>query len=80
MQGRVAVMGESHHLSHCDAGIVGNHAQSQIAPAVISAEVPIFYLGFCVESLAELKGARKRILLSNKKTYRENAFTSQVLC
>jgi hypothetical protein len=80
MQGRVAVMGESHHLSHCDAGIVGNHAQSQIAPAVISGEVPTFYLGFCVESLAELKGARKRILLSNKKTYRENAFTSQVLC
>jgi hypothetical protein len=70
MRGRVAVVGESHPLSHHDAGINGNHAQSQLGPAEISVEAPIFDLGFFFESLAELKGTRK-IKLSKKKTQRK---------
>jgi hypothetical protein len=66
MRGWVAMMQKIHPLRHHDAGIVGNHAQSQLAKAVISVKVTIFYLGFFVESLAELKGTRKR-RCSNKK-------------
>jgi hypothetical protein len=57
------VAGESHPPGHPDGVIAGNHAQSQLAPAV-----PIFDLDFFIESLAELKGRRKR-KLSNKKTH-----------
>jgi hypothetical protein len=54
MRGRVAVAGESHPLGHRGMGIVGNHTQAQLAPAVLSVEMPIFELGCFVESLAEL--------------------------
>jgi hypothetical protein len=62
MQRSAAVVRDSHPLCHCDARIVGNHVQSQFMPAVISVEVPIFDLGFFVESLADLKGTEKKTL------------------
>jgi hypothetical protein len=45
---------KGHPLGHRDVGIVGNHSQSQLAPAVIPEEVPIFYFGFLIEFFAEL--------------------------
>jgi hypothetical protein len=59
-RGWVAVTQKSYPLSNHDIGIVGNHSQSQLAPAVISVEVPIFFLTFFVESIAERMGTRKR--------------------
>jgi hypothetical protein len=79
MRGRVALAGENHPLSHRDVGIVGNHTQSQLMPAVLSVEMPIFDLGFSVESLAELVRTRKG-KLSKKKIHRQKAFTFHVLC
>ncbi len=52
--GGIGVTGESHPLGTVDVGIVGNHAQSQLTPAVILEKMTIFYLGFFIESFAEL--------------------------
>ena len=68
MRGWIAVAGESHPLSHCDVGIVGNHAQSQLTPAVISVEVSIFNLRLFVQSLAELVARTKTQSLVKKNT------------
>ena len=66
MRGWIAVVGESHPLSHCDVGIVGNHAQSQLTPAVISVEVSVFNLRLFVQSLAELVARTKTQSLVKK--------------
>jgi hypothetical protein len=52
MRGGIAVLGESHLLGHVYIGIVGNNSQTQLAPAVLSEEMPVLDLGFFVESLA----------------------------
>jgi hypothetical protein len=66
MGGRVAVARVSHTFHHYETGIIGNHAKSQLAPAVISVEVPIFDLGFFVQFLAKLEGPGKKTLSKNK--------------
>jgi hypothetical protein len=60
MGGRVAVVGVSHLLHHHDVEIIGNYAKSQLVPAVISVEMPLFDLGFFVEFLAEREGTGKK--------------------
>jgi hypothetical protein len=67
MGGRIAVAGVSHLLCHHDIGIIGNHAKSQLMPAVISVEMSIFDLGFFIEFLAELEGTVGKKMVSNNK-------------
>jgi hypothetical protein len=55
--GRSAAMtGERHPLGAGDVGVVGNHAQSQLTPAVISKKMAVFDLCFFVQLLAKLRG------------------------
>jgi hypothetical protein len=62
MGGWIAVTGICHLLCHCYVRIVGNHAESQLAPAVISEKVTVFDLSLSVEFLAELEGAGQKAL------------------
>jgi hypothetical protein len=79
MGGRVDVAGVSHLLHHHDIGIIGNHAKSQLLPAVISVEMLVFDLGFFIEFLTELEGTGKK-MLSKNITSREKELTLNVLC
>jgi hypothetical protein len=56
--GSVAVTGEGHPLGAGDVGVVGNHAQSQLTPAVISKKMAVLDLGFFVQLLAKLRGEK----------------------
>jgi hypothetical protein len=60
MGGWVAVTGIRNLLCHCYVGIIGNHAKSQLAPAVISKKVTVFD-----EFLAELEGTGQKMLSKN---------------
>jgi hypothetical protein len=76
---RVAVAGKGHPLSQRDAGIVGNIANSELAPAVVLVEVGVFDPSFFVEFPAELKRTAEG-LLDNKKIDRKNTSSLLVLC
>jgi hypothetical protein len=52
----VTVAREGHALGHTDVGVVGDHSQAKLSPAVVTEESAIFDLGFFVEFLTKLDG------------------------
>lgn len=56
VRGGVRMTGERHPLGAGDVGVVGNHPQSQLTPAVISKKMAVFDLRFFVQLLAKLRG------------------------